>query len=81
MAGGHCRWTLQMDSAGGQCSFNAQLDSLDIAGRQCSWMIQVDSAGGVTFDLPEVHILKEDRQASAPLSARLGINPKHPRAN
>ncbi len=51
------------------------------AGRKCSWMIQVDSAGGVSFDLPEVYILEEDRQASAPLSARLGINPKHPRAN
>jgi hypothetical protein len=54
---------------------------VDILGRQCSGIIQMDSAGGVSFDLPEVHILEEDRQASAPLSARLGINPKHIRAN
>ncbi len=54
---------------------------MDSAGRQCSGMIQMGSAGGVSFDLPEVHILEEDRQASAPLSARLGTSPKHPRAN
>ena len=80
MASGHCRWTVQLVSAVlvRQSWWTEQLVSTD---RQCSWMIQVDSAGGVSFDLPEVHILEEDRQASAPLSARLGINPKHPRAN
>ena len=83
-ASGQFRGTVQVDSAGGQCKWTVQGDS---AGGQRRWTVQRDNAdrqvvdSAVSFDLPEVHILEEDRQASAPLSARLGINPKHPRAN
>jgi hypothetical protein len=35
MAGGQCRWTVQVDSAGGQCRWTVQMDS---AGGQCSLM-------------------------------------------